>query len=609
VFKKFSLIKIALGLVSILLLVFIFLLPSPKLQHQAHAEIAIIFKQFPIPIDSNSSFNASPENNNLLTDITNGPDGNLWFTEWNTNHIGRITTSGNYTDFPLNQNDTRPTAITSGTDGNLWFTESDTQNNDYNIGRITTTGAITNFTIPTNNAEPNGITSGPDGNLWFTESESNKIGKITPTGTITEFPLSPNSSPFEITSGPDGNLWFTEYGTNKIGRITTTGKVSEFPIPTANSGPLDITKGPDGNLWFTESLTNKIGKITPTGIISEFSLSLQATNSTGPVTITTGPDDNLWFADGGTIGSIDIEGNFQPTFVTDPDQFSTPKDMITGPDNNLWFTDFGDDQIVRATISGTTSAPTSTPIPTPTNTPLVNGHNWSGYVATGDFLNSPVSARAIIPKITCSVKGKIAIWVGYDGYPNSNKNDSVEQDGFTVWCNNVNKPPSYQLWYENFKGPILRSILGKNSNTILPLVSTNPVTVDPKLASKLQPGDIIDMFAKRISGGARLGQTDSIFYSLTVSTSAGANIGSWSDTVGEPVFMAPQYSTSECVIEHYPLPEFDQIMFQDCSAINSGNPLLRLYMSSDSDILTSVDNYTINSNGVNQFLIHYLLSN
>lgn len=54
-------------------------------------------------------------------------------------------------------------------------------------------------------------------------TESIKIGRITPGGTITEFPVpTSKSQPFGIGSGPDGNLWFTEYSGNKIGRITTS---------------------------------------------------------------------------------------------------------------------------------------------------------------------------------------------------------------------------------------------------------------------------------------------------------------------------------------------------------------------------------------------------
>jgi virginiamycin B lyase len=38
---------------------------------------------------------------------------------------------------------------------------------------------------------------------------ANRIGRITPAGDITEFPLPrPLTRSFGITAGPDGNLWF-----------------------------------------------------------------------------------------------------------------------------------------------------------------------------------------------------------------------------------------------------------------------------------------------------------------------------------------------------------------------------------------------------------------
>ena len=80
-------------------------------------------------------------------------------------------------------------------------------------------------------------------------------------GTITEFPV-PGSAPSVITAGPDGNLWFTEFNAGKIGRITPSGSITEFAIPTANSRSQGITAGPDGNVWFAESLTSRIGRIT-----------------------------------------------------------------------------------------------------------------------------------------------------------------------------------------------------------------------------------------------------------------------------------------------------------------------------------------------------------
>ena len=146
-------------------------------------------------------------------------------------------------------------------DGNLWFTEI-MQNGGSSIGRITTAGKITEFPLPSANTFSSSTTAGPDGNLWFTEIGTNngpgKIGVITPHNKIREFTLS-HYIPGSITRGPDGNLWFTEFqydktGTTagKIGRITTAGKISDFPLPTSSNSPTSITFGTDHTLWFIE---------------------------------------------------------------------------------------------------------------------------------------------------------------------------------------------------------------------------------------------------------------------------------------------------------------------------------------------------------------------
>ena len=51
-------------------------------------------------------------------------------------------------------------------------------------------------------------------------------------------------------------------GANKIGRITTSGTITEFPIPTPGSSPHGIALGPDGAIWFTELGADKIGRLS-----------------------------------------------------------------------------------------------------------------------------------------------------------------------------------------------------------------------------------------------------------------------------------------------------------------------------------------------------------
>lgn len=74
------------------------------------------------------------------------------------------------------------------------------------IGRITSAGTITEYPIPTPNSAPWDVALGPDGALWFTESENYrtgaKIGRITTAGVITEYPLPQTGSyPHGIVAG------------------------------------------------------------------------------------------------------------------------------------------------------------------------------------------------------------------------------------------------------------------------------------------------------------------------------------------------------------------------------------------------------------------------
>src|SRR5260370_3609112 len=99
----------------------------------------------------------------------------------------RITVT--FSSFPI-PSSSDANSITSGSDGALWFTE----NGSNQIGRITTSGAITEYPIPTANSRPLAITTGPDGALWFTEHNGNQIGIITTSGTSTAYPITSSIS-------------------------------------------------------------------------------------------------------------------------------------------------------------------------------------------------------------------------------------------------------------------------------------------------------------------------------------------------------------------------------------------------------------------------------
>ena len=170
------------------------------------------------------------------TGITTGPDGNIWFTEGSLGKVGAMTTAGtNLGEFQF-ATACGPGAIIAGSNA-LWFTEYEGNR----IGQISTSVFPTNlattnmtneFITPTAGA-PYGITMAKDGSIWFTEYLAGQLGRLIVNGTnmaaqgtnftFVEFPIPSATSvaPFAslMTTGPDGTIWFSEYNGNQIGKV------------------------------------------------------------------------------------------------------------------------------------------------------------------------------------------------------------------------------------------------------------------------------------------------------------------------------------------------------------------------------------------------------
>lgn len=202
------------------------------------------------------------------TGITVGSDGNLWFAESGTNDIGRITPAGKITEFPTTNLDLSSTDnMVKGPGGDVWFIASDSNGNS-EVARVTTAGKVTAFP---STASPNDLTAGPDGNVWL--ASSGEIDKVAADGTVQSFTIPTGDDASAITTGPDGALWFALDGTNQIGRMTLSGTFSEYalPEPGATDGSTvsigALTTGPDNNLWFTDDSTPQVGLLNLTNAL------------------------------------------------------------------------------------------------------------------------------------------------------------------------------------------------------------------------------------------------------------------------------------------------------------------------------------------------------
>ncbi|MDB5040836.1 MAG: lyase-like protein [Candidatus Eremiobacteraeota bacterium] len=267
---------------------------------------------------------------NDLVGIAAGPDGNVWFTEAGSNAIGRITTAGVVSTFPIPTAGSNPVSITGAPDGALWFTQPGTGQ----VGRMTTQGVVTEFSFPNGqntqgaivatsqaveflerpsaantlmgvvaynnggigewalgNSAYNGPAAlGPDGNVWYIDGQ---LRRLVANGPIDAFAVPPVcTSPRALAAGPDGNLWYICSASNYVVRQTTAGVATAFHVPGLNVGLAGIAAGPDGALWFTEGM-GAIGRITTSGTITEYPVP----TTFWPYAITAGPDGNIWFTE------------------------------------------------------------------------------------------------------------------------------------------------------------------------------------------------------------------------------------------------------------------------------------------------------------------------
>jgi virginiamycin B lyase len=311
------------------------------------------------------------------------------------------------TEFPLPSGGAG--SLIPGPDGNVWFVHYAYLFPDpgITIAKITPAGTITDFPVICTGGQTVHITSGPDGNLWYTCSYDGIVGRMSLSGSVTPFPLpsgpsGARSHPNGIAAGPDGHLWITEQSDNQILQIATDGTVSnQFPIPTANSQPTDIVLGTDGNLYFIEPYARKIGRITPAGVIAEFAITTSDINLTG---IIPGPDGNVWFTESSTcfwpsgctaysyIGKIEPNGTVTEEYVNGLHIGS----ITAGSDGNLWF--------------------------------IVAGFHWAGISAiTPDGGNPPIGGYSLTDMgaghcgfTSMTSGGDGNIWFGVDGCGKAN---------------------------------------------------------------------------------------------------------------------------------------------------------------------------------------------
>jgi streptogramin lyase len=238
-------------------------------------------------------------------------------------------------------------ALAAGPDGNVWFTEGN------QIGRITPTGVLSEFAIPDGGQNARDIAAGSDGNLWFYSNPPSNVaalGRITPQGVITLDPL--GGTPMTrgdgtwvstLAASSDGNIYYFEWTTIfdhgwSITVYSIHKEILSVPPQTTSLDPGTTRTGhmataPGDEVWYLRN--NRIGRTDGTTMSDH----LLPNPYFQLLSITTGPDGNGWFTEILGTTTYQIGRITQQGAIT---EFAVPiaaTSIATGPDGNLWFTD------------------------------------------------------------------------------------------------------------------------------------------------------------------------------------------------------------------------------------------------------------------------------
>src|SRR5215470_17505637 len=180
--------------------------------------------------------------------------------------IAQAAPIGGLKQFRVPTRNSSPLHITQGSDGNFWFTEgfvNPPQGSNHNVGRITPGGTVTEFLVCTF-CFPNDIVEGPGGILYFTKSDP-ALGRITTSGQVLPDVVVPNSLANGGGIAAHGDdVWFTAFNTNSVWRYNVpSDQFTEFAVPTGAATPFDVAVDANGIVWFSEFGANQIGRLDP----------------------------------------------------------------------------------------------------------------------------------------------------------------------------------------------------------------------------------------------------------------------------------------------------------------------------------------------------------
>jgi virginiamycin B lyase len=256
--------------------------------------------------------------------------------------------AGMLKQFKVPTANSHPRAIANGSDGNRWFTEgTEFTNAPAKIGRITPAGAVTEFPVDCNGCILTEITQGP-GDILYLTSNDPILGRFTTAGQqLASVPM-PNSSAVggDLAIHSD-DIWITDFNNDSLWRYNiTSGQFTQFPVPE----PADVAVDGIGRVWFSAPLDGDIDQLDPaTGAVT-------STDAGGliPRDLAVATDGQIWFTARFTpqgVGRLD-PSTTPPAVTTFPLANAGPQGIAASPDGTMWFTQTTQGNIASVTNAG-----------------------------------------------------------------------------------------------------------------------------------------------------------------------------------------------------------------------------------------------------------------
>jgi streptogramin lyase len=252
-----------------------------------------------------------------------------------------------------------PRQITEGIDGNLWFTESFINNpnaSPHNVARITPAGDVTEFVV-CDFCFPGDIVQGGDGLLYFSSNDG--LGRISTDGVV-----EPLATPFQVgdaVAAHGDDVWVTDFNSDSLWRFDTTSDgFTQFPVGPLQ--PTDVAVDTAGTVWFGAS---DLGAAGEQGVIARLEPDIvddpgtpERENLTTvdvgavPRAVTIATDGKVWFTARFTPQAV---GYFDPATATSTvfPADGGPQDLAPAPDGTIWFTRTTAGDIARINDAGT----------------------------------------------------------------------------------------------------------------------------------------------------------------------------------------------------------------------------------------------------------------